>query len=339
MKLSIIIPNYNGYRYLKSCLSSLALQTFTDYEIIFVDNGSTDNSLSYIQQHFPAVRTFALSCNHGFSYATNKGLSASHGEYIMLLNNDTILDRDCLKYLVCSMDANPQAFSVGARILSQTSPTLIDTLGDYYSIMGYAFCGAQGLPPSDYPLHSHCTPVFTNCACAAVYRKEMLAQTGLFDPHFFAYLEDVDLGFRARRLGFTNIHCPSAMVRHAGSGTTGSKYTAFKVFHSARNNMLLRRKNLTIFQRILHLPFFLCGFLLKLCFFQKKGLHSAYMKGCVSGLRSFRHPTSSSASAVSGIRAFLRTEPWILYGTLLYTNQFLKRHIKHQHSSDNTSTT
>ena len=315
MKLNIIIPNHNGSNFLSPCLDSLRKQTFTDFKITVVDNNSSDNSLELLSAHYPEVHVIKLSSNTGFTGAANAGILSSATPYVMLLNNDTSVSPDCIKHLVDTISKDTHIFSVGANILTMDSPATIDTNGDYYSIFGYAFCHDQGAAP--YARKS--SSVFTNCGCAVIYRTALLKKTGPFDEHFFAYLEDVDLGFRARRLGFQNLHCPQAIVYHYGSGTTGQKYSAFKVYYSARNNIWLQRKNLTRFQHILHFPFTILGMLLKYFYFHKYNLHSIYRKGCYAGLKSIPSMTKPCAAD------FFRSEPWILYGSILYVIQYTKR--------------
>lgn len=326
MKLNIIIPNYNGLHFLAKCLPSLKAQTFRDFDVIIADNGSTDGSIDFIQSEYPEIKLLRHSRNRGFSAAVNAGICASEAPYIMLLNNDAVLACDCLWHLMSCMERHPGAFSVGARILSSSLPQQIDTCGDYYSVMGYAFCHMQGLPVSTAPVKT--SSVFSNCACAAVYRRSMLEKTGLFDEHYFAYLEDVDIGFRARRLGFSNLHCPGAVVWHAGSGTTAAKYTDFKVFHSAKNNILLRKNNLTLMQKILHFPFRAAGMGMKAFFFRRRGFLNAYLSGCLAGIRTSSHINSTQRTLRESLISFWRTEPWIVHGTIIYIVQYIKRRIK-----------
>lgn len=318
MKLNIIIPNYNGCKFLGPCLSSLQKQTFTDFCITVVDNGSSDQSCCFLAKHYPQVRIINFSHNKGFAAAANAGILSLGAPFVMLLNNDTVLAPSCIESLMYAISQDHSVFSAGASILSATAPYKVDTTGDYYSLFGYAFCRNQGYPARP----SKPGNVFTNCGCAVIYRRSLLKRTGLFAPGFFAYLEDVDLGMRAKRLGYRNIHVPKAIVYHHGSGTTGQKYTRFKVYYSARNNILLRRRNLTRFQRLLHAPFTICGTGLKYLYFRKYGLHKAYLKGCIDGLYSV---SPDKYSIPPGVKSFFCTEPWFLYGTVLYTTQFLKR--------------
>lgn len=329
MKLSIVIPNYNGRKFLPACLHSLCGQTWQDFEILLADNGSTDGSLAFVSSHYPEVRILSASENRGFSAAANAGIQNASSPYIMLLNNDTILLPSCLARLMKVIEEHPSAFSVGANILMMETPRKTDTAGDFYSVFGYAFCGRQGLAPRfQNRQFGPAVPVFTNCACAAIYRRDLLLQAGLFDQQFFAYLEDVDLGFRARILGYKNYHCPTAVVLHTGSGTTGQKYTAFKVFLSARNNVLLRKKNLTFAQRLLHAPFTFTGTLAKSIYFRRHGLCRSYLKGWAAGLRiASACPKGRGLKAVSSWQAFLRTEPWLLYGSVRYIYEYIRRQL------------
>lgn len=321
MNLNVIIPNYNGHRFLPACVDSLRAQTYKNFSVTVVDNGSDDGSLPLLAASYPEVNVIKLAHNSGFSVAANEGIAHAGTPFVMLLNNDTILRPDCIEQLMKAIAASPDIFSAGANVLRMGTPRCTDTTGDYYSLFGYAFCRGQGLPP----LRRAPGQVFSNCGCAVVYRTALLKKTGLFDQRFFAYLEDVDLGFRARRLGLRNVFCPDAIVLHYGSGTTGQKYTPFKVYHSARNNILLRKKDLTTIQRMLHAPFFLSGTLLKYCYFRQIHLQEYYVRGLLSGLRE---PALPSQEQKSGVRGFLRTEPWILYGTLLYIRQLLQRRLR-----------
>lgn len=315
MKLHIIIPNYNGCHFLSKCLDSLRRQTYRNFYITVVDNRSTDQSLTFLREQYPEVQILEQSHNLGFAAAANIAIQSSVSPYVMLLNNDTILAPDCIYHMMHVAQKNPRAFSVGAHILTMQKPHRTDTTGDFYSIYGYAFCRDQGFPARTLS----CRQVFTNCGCAVIYRRSLLHLTGLFHPDYFAYLEDVDLGFRARRLGFQNLFCREAIVYHVGSGTTGEKYTPFKVYHSARNNVWLQRENLTPLQLILHAPFTLIGTALKYFYFRRLHLHTIYRKGLLDGWKTHR------ISHALGIRSFLRTEPWILYGTFLYTVQYIRR--------------
>ena len=281
MKTTVVIPNYNGKQFLQDCLGSLSEST-VEIAVIVVDNGSTDGSVSWIKEHFPRVELICFPENKGFCSAVNAGIEASATPYVFLLNNDTKTDEFCMERLEQAMEADGRIFSVGAKMLSMKEPELVDTAGDLYSAFGWAYAIGKGKPSSNYTAPRR---VFSNCAGAALYRRKYLEQIGLLDELHFAYLEDVDLGYRAQIFGLKNVTEPSAVVYHAGSGSTGSRYNAFKVAHSSRNNIYLVYKNMPFLQLILNLPFLLAGFLIKQLFFIKKGFGATYAKGIWSGIR------------------------------------------------------
>lgn len=323
MKLRIIIPNYNGAHFLKNCLDSLRHQTYQNFRITVVDNGSSDESVTLLQRHYPEVNILKLPYNKGFAAAANTGIQKSKEPYVMLLNNDTTVKHNCIEKMMNAIISDSQIFSAGAHVLSMRAPYLTDTSGDFYSFFGYAFCRGQGLSAARFALSRHNQlSTFTNCGCAVIYRRCLLQKTGLFDERFFAYLEDVDLGFRARKMGYKNIVCTEAHVFHYGSGTTGAKYTPLKVYLSARNNIWLRQKNLSLFQRLIQAPFFLVGTIAKYFYFCRIHLGSFYSKGVFHGLTkshsSIKHPHNH-------IHSCLCIELWMLYGTYQYLKQFLFR--------------
>lgn len=325
MKLRIIIPNYNGAHFLKNCLDSLRHQTYQNFRITVVDNGSSDESVTLLQRYYPEADILNLPYNKGFAAAANAGIRSSKEPYVMLLNNDTTVKHNCVEKLMNAITSDSQIFSAGAHVLSMRAPYLTDTSGDFYSFFGYAFCRGQGLSAARFALSRHNQlSTFTNCGCAVIYRRCLLQKTGLFDERFFAYLEDVDLGFRARKMGYKNIVCTEAHVFHYGSGTTGAKYTPTKVYLAARNNIWLRQKNLSLFQRLIQAPFFLVGTIAKYFYFCRIHLGSFYSKGILEGIktRHFLHPQTSATT-----QSDLRTEYWLLYGSLLYIAQLFQRHL------------
>ncbi len=280
MKTTVIIPNYNGIKYIRKCLKSV-MQSFVSVSVIVVDNGSVDGSRELVEREFSQVRLVAFEENKGFCAAVNAGIAAAETAYVFLLNNDTEIEPDCVGHLEAALEADDHIFSVGAKMLSMSRPELIDGAGDLYSAFGWAYAVGKGKPRERF---SRPMNVFSSCAGAALYRKAYLEKTGLFDENHFAYLEDVDLGYRARILGYRNVTEPSAVVYHAGSGFSGSRYNAFKIQHSSRNNVYLIYKNMPVLQLLLNAPFLAAGFLLKLFFFAGKGFGGIYWKGLLTGL-------------------------------------------------------
>lgn len=278
--VSIVIPNYNGMKYLMNCLESLQKQSFENYEIIVVDNASTDGSMSYIKDNFPEVRQIELDKNYGFSKAVNEGIKQSTSKYVILLNNDTTADQKFVEELVKVMEESKQIFSCQAKMLQMYNTDCIDDAGDYYCALGWAF--ARGKDKSAL-LYQENTNIFAACAGAAIYRREAFEQIGYFDEAHFAYLEDIDIGYRARINGLINRYAAKSIVYHAGSASSGSRYNEFKVELASRNSIFLIYKNMPIGQILLNLPFLLIGFLLKIIVFSKKGYGRTYLLGLKKG--------------------------------------------------------
>lgn len=279
-KVSIVIPNYNGSRYLKDCLGSLREQTYRDFEVILVDNGSADDSVERAAEYFPAVRIHRLSENTGFCRAVNIGVGLSEAPYVILLNNDTRAMPSFVEKLVEAMDAHPDCFSCASHMYKMAEPEKTDDAGNYFCALGWAFARGKDKPAENY--RKPCR-IFAACAGAAIYRRDVMVSLGLLDEKHFAYLEDMDLGYRARIEGWENRFEPGAVVYHVGSGTTGSRYNEFKVRYSARNNIYMIYKNMPLLQLFLNSPFLLAGFLIKIAFFTLKGYGGEYRKGLRMG--------------------------------------------------------
>ncbi|MCI8417971.1 MAG: glycosyltransferase family 2 protein [Lachnospiraceae bacterium] len=277
--VSVVIPNYNGMKYMETCLEAL-LKQVEAWQVIVVDNGSTDGSREWVLQQYPQIRLVGLKKNYGFCRAVNEGLRAAQTPYVILLNNDTRVCPGFVKALVGALDRNPKAFSVAAKMLQYHRPDRIDDAGNLYCALGWAFARGKDKPST---LYGKPEEIFAACAGAAIYRKSVLKQIGDFDEAHFAYLEDIDLGYRARIFGWRNLYEPTAQVYHVGSGTSGSRYNAFKVFHSTRNNVYLIYKNMPWPQIILNFPLLLAGFGIKYIFFIRKKMGKIYRKGFLAG--------------------------------------------------------
>ena len=282
--VSIVIPNYNGMEFIDICLAALLKQVNPD-QIIVVDNGSADGSDSWIEREYPGVKLIALDQNYGFCRAVNEGLRAADTPYVILLNNDTKVCPGFVDALVKALSEDEKAFSAGAKMLQYHRDDAIDDAGNFYCALGWAF--ARGKDRSA-DLYEEPDQVFAACAGAAIYRKAVLEEIGYFDEAHFAYLEDIDLGYRAQIYGWRNLYEPRAKVYHVGSGTSGSRYNEFKVSHSSRNSIYLVYKNMPALQILLNLPFLVAGFGIKSLFFVRKGLGKTYRNGLREGLRLCR---------------------------------------------------
>lgn len=285
-KTTVVIPNYNGRNFIENCLDSLTKGSVLPY-IIVVDNGSEDGSLELLRQKYevekyPYIEIISLSKNTGFSHAVNVGIERAETEYVFLLNNDTVVDEHCVEELQNAMDATPRLFSVGAKMLNLHQPEKIDDAGDFYCALGWAFARGKDKPAKNYNKDDI---VFAACAGAAMYRRSLFDKIGLFDEAYFAYLEDIDIGYRANLWGYRNGFAHRAVVFHAGSAVSGSRHNSFKVALSSRNSIYLISKNMPFLQIIINLPFLLLGYMVKFFFFAVKGMGGDYLKGVGKGFR------------------------------------------------------
>ena len=247
-KVTVVIPNYNGLKFMEPCFAALAAQSEKNFDVLVVDNGSSDGSVEWLKEH--EIPSVFLPDNIGFPGAVNIGIKKAQTPYVILLNNDTEPKPDYIREMIRMIERSPKIFSVSSRILQLYHKELMDDAGDMYSLPGWAFQRGVGQPVTGYKRPCR---VFAACAAAAIYRREVFEEIGYFDESHFAYLEDVDVGYRARIYGYDNVYCPAAEVYHVGSGTSGSKYNSFKVKLAARNNIYLNYKNMPLLQLLFNL--------------------------------------------------------------------------------------
>lgn len=281
-KTTIVIPNYNGIKYIEDCLKSVFSQTISSFDVIVVDNASKDNSLLWIKEHYPQIQIIENNENLGFSEAVNQGIKASKTPYIILLNNDTVIEKDFVHQLEKAVEESEDIFSASAKMISLHQKEIMDDAGDYYCALGWAYAYGKG---KSSELYNKKRNIFASCGGAAIYRREIFDKIGYFDELHFAYLEDIDIGYRAKIFGYRNVYAPNAIVYHAGSAVSGSRYNEFKVNLSSKNSIYLIYKNMPLFQIFLNLPILLLGFLIKTLFFVKKGLGRIYIRGLCNGIK------------------------------------------------------
>lgn len=298
-EITVVIPNYNGMKYLPECMTSLCKdqKEAPEYDVLIIDNASSDGSAEYLRNSWCTekgteqadqtrttcgIRLITLSGNTGFCHAVNLGIQESQTPYVILLNNDTKVESGFIKGLYDAISADDRIFSVSARMLMWDRPELIDDAGDRYCALGWAYSRGKGRPTEKYDIP---VSVFSACGGAAIYRRRIFEEIGYFDEEHFAYLEDLDIGYRAQIYGYENKYEPSAGVLHYGSASTGSRYNPKKTELASANSVYIIAKNMPLLQWILNLPFFLPGFGIKFLFFCKKGMGKLYLKGLLQGLK------------------------------------------------------
>jgi GT2 family glycosyltransferase len=238
--VSVIIVNWNGMDYLKYCLDSLRAQTFPDFEVIVVDNGSTDGSVQCLRENYRGwVRVLPNPRNEGFSGGNNRGIRAASGKYIVLLNNDARADFRWLEELVKAAEENPRAGMLACKIYLQEGSRIIDNVGHLMYRDGLN--RGKGRLEVDRGQYEKMEEVFFPSGCAALYRREMLEEVGLFDEDFFAYGDDTDLGLKGRLAGWNCLYVPTAVVHHRYSQSSGA-YSLLKAFYVERNRLWIAVK-------------------------------------------------------------------------------------------------
>lgn len=233
-RASVIIPTWNGAGLLEEALRSLGRQTFREFEIIVVDNGSSDGTAAMLERDFPHALLIRFEVNRGFAAAVNMGIRSAAGDVVVLMNNDVEADPGWLAALVETLDRNPEVGSCASRMLVHAEPSRIDSVGDRFGFFAYSIGhGATDGPDFDDPRE-----VLSACAGAAAYRREALEEVGLFDERFFAYLEDIDLGIRLQLRGWRCRYVQGAVAFHHGSATA-QRMPQLKLYLLMRNSLAL----------------------------------------------------------------------------------------------------
>jgi len=245
-EVSVIIVNWNGRELLEECLRSLSAQTFRDFEVILVDNGSSDGSAEWVEKNHPEAAVLRLKQNLGFSAGNNAGLKLARGRFIALLNNDTKAEPGWLEALHRGISADQQIAACDSMVLYYDRPDLIWSAGADYTVAGSVSARHHLQPAARMPEKegsSSPADVFVAVACAAIYRKKVIEEIGLFDEDFFNGYEDVDWSFRAHLFGHRIVNQPQAIVRHKVSSTQVHNSPEF-VYHGQRNVGAVFLKNM-----------------------------------------------------------------------------------------------
>lgn len=322
-KVSIITVNYNGKHLLKACLESLYAQTFRNFEIIVVDNNSSDGSPQYISDSFPHVQLIPLAKNIGFAGANVEGLKHASGTYIFLVNNDTELGKDCIRSLVSAMKSDPGIGIAATKMILHGTGT-IDSAGDGYASVGRGFKRGEGSHSSSFNNPEY---IFGACAGAALYRRNMLEEIGFFDEDFFLIHEDTDLNFRAQLAGWKAMYVPDAVVYHKVRSTIGHMSDT-AIYYTLRNNEFVRIKNIPFGLFIRCLPEFILGTISEFIYFaiRHRKLKS-YVKAKIDVLKSLQKTLRKREAIMKKIK---KVDNRYLYSimTPLWSKEFLTMKMK-----------
>ncbi len=281
-EMSVIVMNWNGKRFLETCLTALRRQTFRDFETILVDNGSTDGSAEYVRSGFPEVNLISLKENLGFIGGNIAGYEQTRGELIVLLNNDTEADPRWLEELHKANQEYPSAGSFASKMLFFNDRTRIDICGSAITPAGATV--ALGHGELDGPGWNEPRKVFGACAGAAAYKRSMLEDVGFFDQDFFGTYEDGDLSFRAQLRGYECVFVPRAIVYHHLTATM-KNYPARQAFLSQRNVEFMYLKNMPLGLMVRSLPQRVLYELGGAAYFFKRGAGMAFVKAKLDVMR------------------------------------------------------
>jgi len=254
-KISIIIVNWNGREYLKTCLDSVFSQSYKNFKVILVDNGSTDDSLDFVKKNYSDVEIIPLDKNYGFAKANNIGMEAALKdetvEYIALLNNDTKVEKKYLIELVKVISSDNKIGICASKMLRMDNPGILDSTGHIFPD-GVGVINDRGGGETDIGQYDDKLDVIGACAGACLYKRKMLEEIGLFDESFGSYYEDAELSWRAYKAGWKAKYVPTALVYHKRYGTSGKNKALEKEIKSQAILNIIRtiRRHATAKQKL-----------------------------------------------------------------------------------------
>lgn len=237
-RVTVAIPNWNGAGYLPACLDSLRAQTFGEFEVVVVDNGSSDESLRILNDDYPEARVVRWETNRGVAAAFNEGVRQCRGELLALINNDMELDPRWLRAMVDALDSKPDAGAAASKILFIDRRT-INSAGDFYGRDGVP--GNRGVHELDLGQYDQADYVFGASGGASMFRRRLFDELGLFDEQLVSYLEDVDWAWRMQLAGQRCLYVPAAVAYHWGSATGGGELASY---YCGRNFIHVLCKNM-----------------------------------------------------------------------------------------------
>lgn len=255
-KISVIIVNFNGKRWLDDCLTSLSKQTYKNYEVILVDNGSTDGSAAYVKSKFPKVKVIRNKENSGFAGGNNVGYQNSGGDYILLLNNDTKVEPDFLEKFYMSFKECPTASVIQSRIVYLDNPNKIDTCGSYWTDSSFLYYIGNSKNAED-PKYKKTFKVFSTKGASTMIKREVIEAIGLFSDSYWNYYEETDFCHRAWLAGYEVWYSPKATCHHSNGGTSLGFKNDFIQYHNFKNKLSSFLTNFEIRTLLVVLPMFL----------------------------------------------------------------------------------
>jgi len=262
--VSIIIVNWNGMRFLHNCLGSLSKVKYKNTEILFVDNASKDDSVAFVKNNYPDIKIIANSKNLGYAGGHEEAFRKAKGELILVLSTDTIVEENLLSELVKAIYSEKNIGAVMPKLLMYPRKDLIDSIGSFFLASGIIYHIGRDKDQAK-PQYNKPVEIFSAKGACILFKKNVLAKTGLFDKDYFAYFEETDLCHRIWLSGNKVIYWPRTSVCHMQGGASRQMVSSFILYHSYKNILCTYIKNLSLKYLIRVLPLTLiiyqCGFL------------------------------------------------------------------------------
>jgi GT2 family glycosyltransferase len=254
--VSVVIVNWNGKHWLKNCLASLSKVTYRNVEWIIVDNASADGSVAWIKKRYPKTILVENSENLGFSHANNLGYKHARGEYILFLNNDTIVKPDVITELLKSFTKDRTIGCVQSKILLMDDHSRLDSIGAFLTPTGFLF--HNNLCGIDKPELDRQTDLYTAKGASMMFRRDVLKKIEvdgwLFDPTYFAYFEETDLCHRVWLAGYRIVYAYKAIIYHKMGATSNMLTSSWVQFNSYKNRINSYIKNFGLLNLVVILP-------------------------------------------------------------------------------------
>ena len=289
--VSIIILNYNGEKYLEDCLESIFRETKRDFEVIVVDNNSPDKSGDKFSKKYQNCKFILNEKNEGVSEGLNVGIKNSSGEYVVLLNNDLIVAPKWLDYLFEAYEKNGSGL-YQPKFLKMSDRSIIDSAGNLINIFGFGFSREKG--KKDILKYNSIEEIGFAAGTCMFTAREIFDKVGYFDKKLFAYNEDLDLGWRARLLGYKSFYVPESIVYHHGSAQW--KWSGEKFYLLERNRWIVLLSNYKTGTILKLLPSLLILEIALLIFFAKKRMLIKKLRSYGGIIRLNNHITKRKKS-------------------------------------------
>jgi GT2 family glycosyltransferase len=253
--VSVIIVNYNGKKWLQKCLDSLFSQTYTNFEIILVDNNSSDDSIEFLRSNYSDTRLKIIEHkeNSGFAGGNNVGFKYARGEYIILLNNDTWVEKNYVNNFINAFNEIPNLGCAQSKILLMDTPEKLDSAGSFWTTSTFLYHYGVAKNTNDEKYNKN-YKVFSTKGASVIYRKDILDKLGLFDDRFWCYYEETDLNHRLWLAGYESWYYPQAICYHANGGTSLAFNNDFIQFHNFKNKIRSFLKNFELTTLIWVMP-------------------------------------------------------------------------------------